>query len=389
MPIPSGIYHIVQPATGNASVPVADIGMDIKMTTILGIETSCDETSASVVRDGRLVLSNVVSSQVELHRQYGGVFPEMASRQHMVAITQVVRQAMDDAQVEWGDLDAIGVVHGPGLSGSLLVGLNAAKAIALARGLPLVGVNHLEAHVYANWLVPPEVDPDEFVAPSFPLVCLVVSGGHTDLILMRDHHDYERLGRTIDDAAGEAFDKVARLLGLGYPGGPEIQKVAKNGNPEAYRFPRALQVGPYDFSFSGLKTAVLRLVQEMSAPEGEEPDVRGQKLADVSIEEIKDEFPVADVAASFQAAVVDALVQKTLEAAERFNAVQILMAGGVAANRLLREEMDRRTNVPVRYPPISYCTDNAAMVAGAAYYQFLAGRRSGYDLDVYPSLTMV
>jgi N6-L-threonylcarbamoyladenine synthase len=247
----------------------------------------------------------------------------------------------------------------------------------------------MEGHVYANWLVPPGMDPDEFVPPAFPLVCLVVSGGHTDLILMREHHDYQRLGRTIDDAAGEAFDKVARLLALGYPGGPAIQKAAENGNPEAYRFPRALHVGPFDFSFSGLKTALLRLVQEMSTPEGEEMDVRGQRMADVSVEPLGDAFPVADVAASFQAAVVDALVQKTTEAVARFDAVQVLIAGGVAANRLLRQEMDRRAGVPVRYPPISYCTDNAAMVAGAAYHQFVSGKRSDLDLDVIPSLAIV
>ncbi|MCD6521100.1 MAG: tRNA (adenosine(37)-N6)-threonylcarbamoyltransferase complex transferase subunit TsaD [Anaerolineae bacterium] len=355
---------------------------------ILGIETSCDETAAAVVQDGRVVLSNVVASQVELHRRYGGVFPEMASRQHMIAITPVIRQALDEAGVEWSDIAAIAVVYGPGLAGSLLVGVNTAKSLAWAKGIPLVGVNHLEAHVYANWLVPPGQDPKDFVPPSFPAVCLVVSGGHTDLILVREHHDYERLGRTTDDAAGEAFDKVARLLGLGYPGGPAIQRAAEEGNSEAFRLPKALRVGPYDFSFSGLKTAVLRLVQELQREQGI-PTSKDQKLAEVSLAEEGDKFPLADLAASFQAAVVGALVEKTAKAVEEYGAVQVLLAGGVAANKLLRQEIHRQVKVPVRYPPIRYCTDNAAMVAGAGYYRFLAGERSGWDLDVRPNLPLV
>ncbi len=359
------------------------------MTIILGIETSCDETAAAVVKDGRVLLSNVIASQVALHRQYGGVFPEMASRQHMLAITPVIRQALADADVTWGDLDAIAVVYGPGLAGSLLVGMNAAKALALACDLPLVGVNHLEAHVYANWLPSSGGAVDEFVAPPFPLVCLVVSGGHTELVLMREHHRYESLGRTSDDAAGEAFDKVARLLGLGYPGGPAIQRVAQGGDPDAFALPRALRRGDLSFSFSGLKTAVLRLVQELRRERGISVDTRGQKLAEATVEDGTDQLPLADIAASFQAAVVDALVSRTCQAVAAHGAVQVALAGGVAANVLLRSEMRRRLQVPVRYPAVRFCTDNAAMVAVAGHYRFLAGKRSGLDLDVVPGLALV
>jgi N6-L-threonylcarbamoyladenine synthase len=357
------------------------------MINILSIETSCDETAAAVIQDGRLVRANVVASQIDLHRQYGGVFPEMASRQHVLAIVPVVEQALAEAEVGWDDLAAIAAVHGPGLAGSLLVGLNAAKSLSLARGLPLVGVNHLEAHIYANWLLPRPEDADTFVPPAFPLVCLVVSGGHTDLILMRGHHDYTLLGHTIDDAAGEAFDKVARLLNLEYPGGPSIQRAAESGDPEAFHFPRALHVGPYDFSFSGLKTAVLRLIQEMKGAQTQD-DVRGQKMVEVSIEGIAEGFPLADVAASFQAAVVDTLVAKTAEAAAQYGAAEVLVAGGVAANRLLRARMAERLPVPVRVPPIRYCTDNAAMVGAVGYYRYLAGCRSDLSLDVVPSLSL-
>ena len=358
------------------------------MTTILAIETSCDETAAAVLTDGRRLRANVVASQAEMHQKYGGVFPEMASRQHILSIAPVIREALEQAEAPWGDLHAIAVVYGPGLAGSLLVGVNAAKALALAHGLPLVGVNHLEAHVYANWLTPPGVADADFVAPAFPAVCLVVSGGHTSLILVRDHHDYTLLGHTLDDAAGEAFDKVARLLGLGYPGGPIIQRVAEAGDPTAFDLPRALDVGEFDFSFSGLKTAVLRLVQELRREGGAEVEARGQRLADAT-PEAEEDLPIADLAASFQAAVVDALVTKTAAAAERYGAVQVLMAGGVAANRALRQEMSRRVEVAVRYPPIQFCTDNAAMVAMAGHHRFLGGLRSGLDLDVVPNLRLV
>lgn len=358
------------------------------MTTILGVETSCDETAAAIVRDGRILLSNVVASQAELHEKYGGVFPEMASRQHMLAITPVIRETLEDAGLTFDDLDALAVVHGPGLAGSLLVGLNAVKALAWARDIPLIGVNHLEAHVYANWLIPPRETPETFTSPSFPLLCLVVSGGHTALILMPRHHEYRLLGQTIDDAAGEAFDKVARLLGLGYPGGPVIERIAREGDPNAYDFPRALSVGPFDFSFSGLKTAVLRLVQEMRREKGLEVDAH-ERLADATVEAGEVALPLPDIAASFQAAVVDALVGKTVAAVEQHDAVQVLLAGGVAANKHLRAEMERRLDIPMRCPPIVFCTDNAAMVAVAGHYRYLAGERASLTLDAMPGLSFV
>lgn len=356
------------------------------MTYILAIESSCDETAAAVVRDGRHVVANVVASQADLHRQYGGVFPEMASRRHLIDVVSTVREALAMAQLGWNDLAAIAVVNGPGLAGSLLVGVNVAKAIAWARNLPLIGVNHMEAHIYANWLAykgGPET------APPFPSICLIVSGGHTELILMREHLSYVRLGKTLDDAAGEALDKVARLLGLGFPGGPAIQQAAASGDPRAYAFPRALNVGPYDFSFSGLKTAVLRLVQELQRQQGLESPTHKQTLADAALVPDDAALPIADIAASFQAALVDALVAKTVEAVERHGAAEVLVAGGVAANLLLRQTLAQRLPIPVRYPPIHYCTDNAAMVGAVAYYRYLAGGRSGLDLDVVPSLAIV
>ncbi len=360
------------------------------MTILLAIETSCDETSAAVVQDGCLVLSNVVQSQIELHRQYGGVFPEMASRQHMVAITPVIREAMERAGVGWGEIDAIAVVHGPGLAGSLLVGVNVAKTLALTQNKPLVGVNHIEAHIYANWLDAREDRRTPFTPPAFPLVCLIVSGGHTELVLMTEHHTYTRLGGTVDDAAGEAFDKVARLLNLGYPGGPAIERAAVGGDPKAFELPRAQHIGPYDFSFSGLKTAVLRLVQDLRRAQGQVVDERGIRLAEASLSaEESAALPIADIAASFQAAVVETLIEKSVAAIEAYGAVEFLLAGGVAANKALRQAVSERIRVPVRYPPIRYCTDNAAMVGAAGYYRYIAGLRSGLDLDVVPSLALV
>jgi N6-L-threonylcarbamoyladenine synthase len=329
------------------------------MTLILGIETSCDETAAAVVEDGQRILSNIVASQIDIHRRYGGVFPEVASRQHILSITPVIQEAMKEARVSWDDLEAVAVTYGPGLAGSLLVGVNAAKGIALSCGLPLLGINHLEAHIYANWL-----NKEPFFI--FPVLCLVVSGGHTELILMRGHGRYQRLGGTLDDAAGEAFDKVSRLLGLGYPGGPAIEQAAQFGDPTAFALPRAWLGNSYDFSFSGLKTAVLRIVKTYN----------------------RHQLPVIDLAASFQAAIVDVLVEKTKRAAEEYRVEQILLSGGVAANKLLRQEMAGRTDLPVLYPPISLCTDNAAMVAGAAYFRYQAGYRSGWDLDVIPNLKL-
>jgi N6-L-threonylcarbamoyladenine synthase len=343
------------------------------VTRILAIETSCDETAAAVIEDGRRILSNIVASQVELHARYGGVFPEMASRAHVEAIVPVVEQAMQKAHLGFDDLDAVSVTYGPGLAGSLLVGVNAAKGLALGRVLPLLGVNHLEAHIYAHWL---EVE-SEGAAPQvgqgggleFPLLALIVSGGHTELTLMRGHGQYQYLGGTLDDAAGEAFDKVGRLLGLPYPGGPSIQKAAQGGNPAALRFPRAWLEGGYDFSFSGLKTAVLREVQKYT------DSPRGRLLA--------------DLAASFQAAVVDVLSAKAARAAEEFDVTAVLLCGGVSANLALRATAAERAGVSVYYPPPILCTDNAAMVGACAHRRFVAGERAGWDLDVVPGLRLV
>jgi N6-L-threonylcarbamoyladenine synthase len=355
------------------------------MALILGIETSCDETAAAVVADGRTIVSSVVASQIDIHRRYGGVFPEVASRQHVLSILPVINQALDEAGIAWeqeGSLPlaeqgiaAVAVTYGPGLAGSLLVGVNAAKGLAWGQGLPLVGVNHIEAHIYANWLA-------EGPQPKFPLVCLVVSGGHTELIHMAGHGQYRRLGGTLDDAAGEAFDKVGRLLGLPYPGGPAVEEAARDGNPEAFKLPRAWLPGTYDFSFSGLKTAVLHAVQK------HEPHGAAQAGAGSQSPASKRALPVADLAASFQAATVDVLVDKACQAAEEFGARTLLLAGGVAANELLRSEIARRCPVPVRYPPLSLCTDNAAMIASAGYFQWHAGLLAGWDLDVLPNLKL-
>lgn len=338
------------------------------MTLILGIETSCDETAAAVVADGKKIISNVVASQVAIHAPYGGVFPELASREHVLKIIPVIDDALRQASATLADLDAIAVTYGPGLAGSLLVGVNAAKALAFARGLPLLGVNHLEGHLYSNWL-------DTAEEKEFPLIALIVSGGHSEIVLMRDHGVYELLGHTLDDAAGEAFDKVARLLDLGYPGGPAIQKAAEQGDPNAFKLPRAWLRGTHDFSFSGLKTAVLHLVQSF-----EEPPPSGAKG--------KKRVPVADIAASFQMAVVDVLVDKTRQAAEEFHAKHILLAGGVSANAQLRKTMLARAQVPVSIPPIKLCLDNAAMIAAAGFRHFERGAQSGWDLDVVPALKL-
>jgi len=340
---------------------------------ILGIETSCDETAAAVVENGRTILSNVIASQVELHARYGGVFPEVASRAHIEAIVPTITRAMNEAHVGWSDLDAIAVTRGPGLAGSLLVGVNAAKGLALGRGLPLIGINHLEAHIYSLWLVEgaPEV--------RFPVLCLIVSGGHTELVLMTDHGQYRRLGGTVDDAAGEAFDKVARLLRLGYPGGPAIEQAAQWGNPKAFHFTRARVEGDFNFSFSGLKTAVLREVQRYGPADTGSPERAPTRPS---------ELPVADLAASFQAAVVDTLVEKAAAAAEAYQATEIFLAGGVSANKALRAAMSQRAGRPVRYPPLILCTDNAAMVAACGTFRFQAGQRDGWDLDVVANLKL-
>jgi N6-L-threonylcarbamoyladenine synthase len=331
------------------------------VTYVLGIETSCDETAAAVVKDGREVVSNIIASQAKIHESYGGVFPEIASRQHILHIVPVVERALTEAGLNLSEMGGVAVTHGPGLAGSLLVGVNMAKGVAAAMGLPLLGINHLEAHIYANWL-------DSRQQIVFPLVCLIASGGHTTLVLMTDHGQYEALGQTLDDAAGEAFDKVARLLGLGYPGGPEIERAARTGDPTAFDFPRAWLRGTYDFSFSGLKTAILYLVREYPST---------------------DDLPVANLAASFQAAVVEVLVEKTRQAAEDRGARQVLLAGGVASNALLREQMAEKIGIPVLCPPPIHCTDNAACVAAVGWFRLQAGERSGWDLDVVPGLSLV
>lgn len=339
-------------------------------TRILGIETSCDETAAAIVENGRHILSNVVASQAEMHAKFGGIFPEMASRAHVETIHQVVEQALSEAHVGLEAIDAIVVTRGPGLAGSLVVGVNMAKGLAMGAGLPLIGVNHLEAHLYSIWLVEEEAEP------TFPILGLIVSGGHTELVIMHDHLQYERLGGTLDDAAGEAFDKVARLLGLSYPGGPAIERAAENGDPQAFKFPRAWLKGTWDFSFSGLKTAVLREVRE------QQPELE----AGVDIPEPG--LPVDDLAASFQAAAVDVLVGKTIAAGEEFEASQILVAGGVSANLALRRSFQNQSKIPVRVPPLELCTDNAAMIAAVGHWRYLAGQRDALDIDVLPTWTL-
>ncbi|HEX2035921.1 MAG TPA: tRNA (adenosine(37)-N6)-threonylcarbamoyltransferase complex transferase subunit TsaD [Chloroflexota bacterium] len=382
---------------------------------VLGIETSCDETAAAVVEDGRVIRSNVVFSQEDLHRQFGGVVPELASRQHLLGIMPAVERALAGAGIGWEGIAAIGVSYGPGLAGSLLVGVNTAKAIAAARRLPLVAVNHLEGHVYANWLV-----KDQFRVPSsesrvrgpletrdsglgtareaslppppeFPLLCLVVSGGHTELLLMEDHGRYRLLGRTRDDAAGEAFDKVARILGLGYPGGPAIERAAMRAQtiPEAFRLTRPWLRGSYDFSFSGLKTAVLRLAEGgESGPVGNPSRLAAVAGAAARQDGAAPAPPVAQLAAAFQDCVVDVLVGKTCQAAVERGARQIALAGGVAANRHLRAALRAQAPVPVLCPDPDLCTDNAAMVASAAYFRLQAGDVAGLELDVRPNLRL-
>jgi len=324
---------------------------------ILGIETSCDETSAAVVENGTGILSNIVASQTDIHKLFGGVVPEVASRRHVELILPTVQQALDEAGVGFEEIDAIGVINRPGLIGALIVGVAAAKTISYATGLPLVPVHHLEAHIYANWLVSSDIE--------FPVVCLVVSGGHTDLIYMFGHGRYEILARTRDDAAGETFDKCARALGLGYPGGPLIDNLAREGNPSAIAFPRAKVGDTLDFSFSGLKTSVIRYL---------ESGIRAGS--------------VADVAASLQTAIVDVLVDHTFRAAKERGVGRVLLAGGVAANSALQaafRETGERLGIAVSAPPPVLCTDNAAMVAAAAYFAFQRGEIAGLDLDAYAS----
>jgi N6-L-threonylcarbamoyladenine synthase len=347
------------------------------MTLIFGIETSCDETGAAVVENGERILSNVVASQIDLHAKYGGVFPEVASRAHVEAISYITQQALTDAGVTLADLDAIAVTRGPGLAGSLLVGANYAKGLALASDLPLVGVNHLEGHIYSLMLTGREAPP------RFPVVCLIVSGGHSEIVLITAHGEYTHLGSTIDDAAGEAFDKVARLLNLPYPGGPVIERTAREGRTNAYDFPRALRGDGYEFSFSGLKTAVLRAVQVPH--EGK----RAPKGEGMTSSQLRPDINIADVAASFQQAVVDILVEKTIQAAQDYHATEIWIAGGVSANQALRQSMTQASPIPVLYPPLKLCVDNAAMIASAGYFRFIRGYRDDLDMDVRPMWPLV
>jgi N6-L-threonylcarbamoyladenine synthase len=335
----------------------------MKPARVLAIETSCDETAAAVLENGRALLSSVVASQMEIHARYGGVFPEVASRQHVLSITNVVEQALSQAHLTLNDIDVLAVTQGPGLAGSLVVGMNMAKGLALGANKPLIGVNHLEGHLYSGWIhnageaVPPE--------PQFPLMVLLVSGGHTELNLMTDHLTYKRLGSTQDDAAGEAFDKVARLLELSYPGGPAVQRAAEEGDPNRFNFPRSWMDGTYNFSFSGLKTAVLYEVRDLKK-KGKNP-------------------PIPDLAASFQQAVIDVLFKKTMQAAREYGAKEILVAGGVSANRLLRQTFTAQKEFPVHIPPLSLCTDNAAMIASAAYFRYAYGHVSELNMDVRPT----
>ena len=364
---------------------------------ILGIETSCDETAAAVVVDGQRVRSNVVASQIALHQTHGGVVPELAARHHVTAIIPVVEAALAEAALDRPALDVIAVTSGPGLAGSLLVGVNVAKALAYALDRPLVTVNHLEAHIYANWLsLPGEAPP---AAPVFPALCLLVSGGHTELILMTGHGRYHHLGRTLDDAAGEAFDKGARLLGLGYPGGPAIEHSAAGGDPTRFDLPRAWLGNSDDVSFSGLKTALLRLVEPYRAPTPEPasatPDANSSPFAIHQPPTFTPHAPIADLAAGFQEAIVDVLATKTARAAHVHGVKSVFLAGGVAANGALRhrlpEAVARRcgSEVPVRIPPMAYCTDNAAIVAGAACFALRRGDEAGWDADVHPRLPLV
>lgn len=331
-------------------------------TTILAIESSCDETAAAIVVDGRQVKSNIIYSQIELHKLYGGVVPEIASRKHVEKINQVIQAAIDEAEVTWDDIDAVAVTYGPGLVGALLVGVSAAKALAYAKKKPLVGVHHIEGHIAANYIENADLEP--------PFMCMVASGGHSHLVYVKDYNQFKIVGRTRDDAAGEAFDKVARAIGLGYPGGPKIDKLAKEGNPTAIDFPRAfMDDAPYDFSFSGLKSAVLNYLN-------------GCEMKHIEVNR-------ADVAASFQQAVIDVLTDNSVRAAQAYGCDSLALAGGVASNTSLRENLQKacdKAGIKFYHPSPIFCTDNAAMIGVAGYYEFINGTRHGLDLNAVPNL---
>ncbi|MFC1496146.1 tRNA (adenosine(37)-N6)-threonylcarbamoyltransferase complex transferase subunit TsaD [Candidatus Margulisiibacteriota bacterium] len=330
------------------------------MAQILAIETSCDDTSAAVVKDGHEVLSNIISTQTEFHKKYGGIVPEIAARKHIEVINPIIQEALDQAKTTFKKIDAVAVTYGPGLAGSLLIGLCSAKAIAYAANKPLIGINHLEGHIYANFLS----SPTSHLSSLFPFICLIVSGGHTMIVLVKDHGKYEIIGRTRDDAVGEAFDKVARFLGLGYPGGPIIDKIAKEGNPAAINFTRPMLDDGFDFSFSGIKTAVVNCIRNLGGT---------RNLFSGGTQ-------ISDLAASFQQACVDVLVTKTIRAAKKFKIDTIMLAGGVAANSLLRKEL--MTKAKAIIPPLGLCTDNAAMIGAAAFYKYK--KKDFAELDLKP-----
>ncbi|NLI90564.1 MAG: tRNA (adenosine(37)-N6)-threonylcarbamoyltransferase complex transferase subunit TsaD [Epulopiscium sp.] len=333
-------------------------------TLVLAIETSCDETAAAVVRNGRYVMSNIISTQIETHKKYGGVVPEIASRMHVQNINPIIQEALDVAKLGLDDIDVIGVTYGPGLVGALLVGVVEAKALAFVKQKPLVGVHHIEGHIAANYIEDPNLEP--------PFICLIVSGGHSHLVHVKDYGEYDIIGKTRDDAAGEAFDKVARTIGLGYPGGPKIDKLSKEGNRKAIEFPRAnVKESPYDFSFSGVKSSVLNYVNECN--------MKGI------------EINKADVAASFQEAVVDVLVDNSIKLCKEKNTNILALAGGVAANQRLRHKMKEaceKEGIELKYPSMDLCTDNAAMIGSAAYFEYLKGTRHGWDLNAVPGLKL-
>ncbi len=339
--------------------------MENKKTITLAIETSCDETSVAVLENGRWVLSNIISSQIDIHKRFGGVVPEVASRKHVESISYVVKEALEEAGKTFSDIDHVGVTYGPGLVGALLVGLSYAKGLAFARGIPLNGVNHIEGHIYANFIEDKDLKP--------PFISLIVSGGHSHLVYVKDYGVYEVLGRTRDDAAGEAFDKIARALDLGYPGGPEIDRLAQLGNPKALDFPQAyLEEGTYDFSFSGLKSSALNYINQ-------------QKMKKLDI-------PMEDMAASYQQAIIEVLVEKSIRCAKEKNMDKIVLAGGVAANKGLRALLKKRggeEGIRVQYPSLTLCTDNAAMIGCVAYYQYRKGERSPLNLNGVPNLKIV